>query len=101
MTVAMKDTKVPLGISLSRDGGSDMKMNKVALIGLLVIVMLVLVGCDGEFNKVPRVDIIKNNWSFDTIHIPLREGYKIAEVPISILDKDDEYHIIIHCVKGE
>lgn len=78
-----------------------MKMNKVALIGLLIIVMLMLVGCDGEFNKVPRVDIIKNNWSFDTIHIPLRDGYKIAEVPISILDKDDEYHIIIHCVKGE
>lgn len=74
-------------------------MKKLILMMIMIILMMLLCGCDA--NKIPRVALIKNDWRFDNINLPLRDGYVFAEDIFYIQDTDEGYNIIIRCIKGE
>lgn len=79
-----------------------MRVCKIILIfGFLIICLLAMTSCGRSFGAIPRVDMIYSNYRFDELHIPLRKDYMFAEVPYGIVETDDGYDIVIHCVKSE
>ena len=75
-------------------------MKKSILIGILAAALLLLSGC-GNFNKVPRLEIIRSSWRYDNIVIALRDNHKFAEDAYTIMDTENGYDIIIHCERTD
>ena len=75
-------------------------MKKLWIILLLIILIIILSACNfGDQEKIPRIELIKDEWSANTIYLPLREDHKFAEVPYNIEETEHGYDIIIHCIK--
>ncbi len=73
-------------------------MKKIFIALILIIIIFLLSGCGDSF-EIPRVELIKNSWSFDTTYLPLRGNHKFAEVPYGIEETENGYNIIIYCVE--
>lgn len=75
-------------------------MKKIVAVFMLIVLIIILSGCDfGDQEKIPRIELIKDDWSANTIYLPLRENHKFAEVSYSIEETENGYNIIIHCIK--
>ena len=74
-------------------------MKKIFIILILIAVTFLLIGCDEDSSKYPRVDLWKNHWRTNTIYLPLRDNHKFAEVPYGIEETENGYNIIIYCVE--
>lgn len=75
-------------------------MKKAVLIGILAAALLLLSGC-GDFNKVPRLEVIRSGWRYDNIIIALRDDHKFAEDIYTTIDTENGYDIIIHCERTD
>lgn len=73
-------------------------MKKIFIALILIITIFLLSGCGDSF-KIPRVELIKNEWNSDTTYLPLRNNHKFAEVPYGIEETENGYNIIIYCVE--
>ena len=73
-------------------------MKKIFVALILIITIFLLSGCGDSF-EIPRIELIKNDWSFDTTYLPLRDNHKFAEVPYGIEETENGYNIIIYCVE--
>lgn len=71
-------------------------MKKGILIGILAAALLLLSSC-GDFDKVPRLEIVRSGWRYDSIVIALRDKHKFAEDIYTTVDTENGYDIIIHC----
>ena len=70
-------------------------MKKAFLIILLVLILLIVSGCNNG------VRINQNSVYIDNVILSIRHGYKLAEDAYSIVETAEGYDIVIHAVREE
>lgn len=76
-------------------------MKRVILIALVAGIVMTLCGCEGDGYKNQRIEIIRTNWRFDTILIPLQPGEVFSKDAYSIQKTEIGYDIVIHVEKED
>lgn len=75
-------------------------MKRILVVLIFVVTIFLLSGCSsGDNSKLPRVELWKDSWRFDTIYLPLRNNHTFAEAPYGIEETENGYNIIIYCVE--
>ena len=76
-----------------------MGMKRMLLLILVIASVLFLSSCNNPSMHIPRVELVPTGYRYDTMYIPLRDGFIFSEDPFSIIDTESGYDIIIHAEK--